>query len=744
MSMDMPHFQIAFDAWPAPAMLLDRGYVIMACNQAYEFAARQNRTVLVGRQLFDAFPGADEAQSAILRASFDRVLRTTRPDHLADMEYPVTSSDGSGLDLRRWVVSNVPLFSDTGEVSSILCCPLEISKPGGWQKSEMAEAGAEICNREMTTPTTRELMTVLDVERKRLQQLFYQAPGFICVLEGPQHLFELANAAYYQLVGHREIIGHPLASVLPEVVDQGFLDKLDHAYRTGTPFIGRAMPIQLQRVAGGPLELKYIDFIYQPMVDYDQNVTGIFVQGNNVTDAHTLAQEVTHQAAHDALTGLVNRREFSRLTKEINNKGPHALLYLDIDYFKIVNDRCGHAAGDSLLKEVSKKLSAMSGDGVIVARLGGDEFAVVQPNCDVDKATRLADMLRAAVKDINFIWEGKRYGVTLSAGVAMFSIPDGATFDMAEGLADAACFLAKEAGRDRTRVALATDEDIERQRSDMDNVTRLKQAVRDDRIELYGQRIHRFQRNRADQSIFVEVLARLRDVDGELISPAQFIPAAERYGLIEQLDRHIISKAIAHLEAQAAANSAPCYFLNLSAVTLSSSSFYAFVTQLLDKHSKVSASQICFEVTETAAITNVSLSAAAMQKLASVGIRFALDDFGSGMASFAYLQQLPVHFVKIDGEFVRSIADNPVSAIIVDSVVKLAATLGIETIAESVEFVEITPTLQRLGVHYGQGYALHRPEPLDDALAWRGVVTQQVSLVGRESLKCHGGAFSGD
>ena len=239
-------------------------------------------------------------------------------------------------------------------------------------------------------------------ERNRLQHMFQQAPGFICVLDGPLHVFELANDAYYQLAGHREIIGHSVAEVLPELLSQGYMEKLDRVYQTGEPFIGRALPIELQRFAGGKLEQKFIDLIYQPIFDADRNVTGIFVQGSDVTEAHTLAQELAFQASHDSLTTLLNRREFSRLTESIDGPGPHALLYMDLDHFKIINDRCGHAAGDSLLQELAATLGPVSGQDAVLARLGGDEFALMKPNCSAEAAVELANKLRNAVKAINF------------------------------------------------------------------------------------------------------------------------------------------------------------------------------------------------------------------------------------------------------------------------------------------------------------------------------------------------------
>lgn len=417
------------------------------------------------------------------------------------------------------------------------------------------------------------------------------------------------------------------------------------------------------------------------------------------------------------MTGLLNRREFSKLTEHIEGPGPHALLYMDLDHFKIVNDRCGHAAGDSLLREVAVVLRALSGEDAILARLGGDEFALLRPNCNADMAVALAQELRAAVRSIDFVWRGRRYGVTLSVGVASFQQPDGISFETALGLADAACFLAKEHGRDRVKLALPSDEDVWTQLSDMDNVTRLKEAIRDDRIVLYGQRIYPLNDGDKEATRSFEVLSRLRDLDGTLIPPAGFIPAAERFGLIEELDRHIIATAFAHLAGlDSKTRKSVCYFLNLSGVTLSSASFPGFIEKLLVAHPDVLASQICFEVTETAALSDTRRSADAMRRLSDFGFRFALDDFGSGMASFSYLQQLPVKYVKIDGEFIKDVQTNPANAIIVEAVAKLAKCMNIQAVAECIESCELLPVLRSLGIQYGQGFALRAPEDLDAAV----------------------------
>ncbi len=711
-----PDFQAVFDAWPSPAVTLDRAMTITACNAAFEAATQRPRALFQGRRWREVFRG-NEQQASALAKSFRRVLRTGKPHYLPDFRSRTFNAEGQQPG-RTWAVSNMPLMSEAGKVVGILHCPIDVSSVA--RKSTQAStslAGRDNDSGNVSVPALRDVQGILDVERRRLQQLFQQAPGFICVLDGPQHVFELANDAYYQLVGHRDIIGRAVAEVLPEVVTQGYMEKLDRVYRTGEVFIGRAMPLEVQCVAGAKPEQKYIDLIYQPIFDASRNVTGIFVQGSDVTEAYTLAQEIAFQAAHDSLTGLFNRREFSRLTEHIDAPGPHALLYMDLDHFKIVNDRCGHAAGDSLLREVAAALSARAGEDAILARLGGDEFALLRPNCNADAAVALAQELRAAIRAIDFVWRGRRYGVTLSVGVANFYEPDGVCFETALGLADAACFLAKERGRDRVKLALPCDEDVWSQLSDMDNVTRLKEAIRDDRIVLYGQRIYSLNDGDKEATRSFEVLSRLRDLDGTLIPPAGFIPAAERFGLIEELDRHIIAKAFAHLSRlDGKTRNSVCYFLNLSGVTLSAASFPGFIEKLLTAHPDVLASQICFEVTETAALSDTRRSADAMRRLSGYGFSFALDDFGSGMASFSYLQQLPVKYVKIDGEFIKDVRTNPANAIIVEAVAKLGECMNIQTVAECIESTELLPALRSLGIQYGQGFALRAPEELNTAV----------------------------
>lgn len=698
-------YQQVFERSPAPSVLLSRRLQITDCNSAFEQASGLPRETLLGQSLLELFPGQAEARY-VLQQSFQQVLAGAPAHRIPLLAYSLSVS--AQEDRQYWSFTNT-LVSDAHGQAAILCQPLNMSelvRRGQLPQGEGSQpAGALLLD----------LLGLLQAERERFDQLFQQAPGFICILRGPEHVFELANDAYYQLIGHRHIIGQVLANVLPEVVQQGFLDKLDRVYRTGEPFVGRAVPIELQRVADGALEERFIDLTYQPITDASGQPSGIFVLGHDVTEAHWLSQEVTFQAAHDALTGLCNRREVARQMAELEQAGgSHALLYLDLDHFKIINDRCGHRAGDKLLTEVAQLLRQHAAEDDTLARLGGDEFAMVLRNCGLDGARRRAQQVCDAIRKLPFPWRGRRYTITCSAGVACFGSEAAVTFSDGLGLADAACFLAKEKGRNQIVVSQPSDEEVRRRQQDMDWTDRLREAMREDRVVLFGQRFDNFSAAAQEEGIICcEVLARLRGVDGELISPGAFIPAAERYGLIGELDRHIIHKAFSTLQQlDPAQRQRTRYFINVSGLTLGSRGFVEYVLSTLARFPDVEPGNVCFEVTETAAISNLTTTAGLLGELVGRGFQVALDDFGSGMSSFAYLQHLPVQYLKIDGEFIKGIRNPPAGGVIVESVIQVARAFNIRTIAESVEWPDLVPVLQDAGADYGQGFALHRPQPL--------------------------------
>ncbi len=721
-------FRQVFEKSPNAYLLLAPDFTIIACNEAYEQAVGRLRDAMVGRLLFEVFPAANPEQRERVQASLAWVFRERRRHTLPMLQYPVAhlATLASDSPERWWTVTHVPLFNVAGDVECVLSHPTDITELTRLRANQGGQAVALVEAHGLTEEPVSDVQWVrgmqhmLAAERDYLQQLFKQAPGFICVLRGPNHVFELANDAYLQLVGHRTVLGQRLVDALPEVAEQGYLDRLDTVLATGTPFIGRALPIALQREAHGPLEERYIDLVYQPIRELDGTVSGIFVQGHDVTDAHELAREVAWQAAHDPLTGLYNRREFASQLDALAQvcdepsaaEGPHALLYLDIDQFKLVNDHCGHASGDELLRQVADTLKQQVRASDILARLGGDEFALVLRNCPLEVAVRIANALRERIATLDFVWAGRRFGTTLSVGLVAFGSALSVPFEQALSQADAACFLAKEKGRNRVQVYRHGDAEMHRQRHDMDWASRLRDCMAEDRVVLYGQRIVDL-RDPGGVTHAWEMLARLREPDGTLVPPSAFIPAAERYGIMPALDRHIIRLVFVRMHHMPEPKrSATSYFVNLSGATLNDDTLPEYVQALQAEFFDVHPEQVCFEVTETAAVSNLNLAAAAMQQLVDQGYRFALDDFGSGMSSFSYLRRLPVQYVKIDGEFVQGILHDPVNAAMVDAVTRVAHTMGILTIAEFVESPDILQRLVSLGVDFGQGFGLHEPEPM--------------------------------
>jgi PAS domain-containing protein len=272
------NFRIFFDTAPSPALILDCDLTIVTCNAAYEKVAHVTRAAMVGRPVFEVFPGSIDRETKILRDSYYRVLNDRKPHHIVHMQYATAVPNNPGLQERHWTVSNMPLLLADGTLFGILHCPADITELTQLRHANQSVRDTALDHdaQESIQRWTRNVQNILHSEKERLRQLFQRAPSFICVLRGPYHVFELANDAYYQLVGHREIINHRVSDVLPEVISQGFLEKLDNVFATGTPFIGRAMLIELQRIAGGELEQRYIDLIYQPVFDGDGSVTGIF------------------------------------------------------------------------------------------------------------------------------------------------------------------------------------------------------------------------------------------------------------------------------------------------------------------------------------------------------------------------------------------------------------------------------------------------------------------------------------
>ena len=452
-----------------------------------------------------------------------------------------------------------------------------------------------------------------------------------------------------------------------------------------------------------------------PIRDRGGQVIGAVVVFRDVTKERRLKHALSYQASHDALTGLINRREFDiRLEAAVSSaragRGPHALLYIDLDQFKVVNDTCGHTAGDRLLRDVTTLLQQHVRSGDTIARLGGDEFGVLMEHCTAEYAGRIADTIRLAVREYRFNWEGSASSVGTSIGVVEIS-SDCESVASLLSAADIACYAAKDAGRNR--VHLYDSGEVSGRHREMYWVSRVTRAVDEGRLELFHQPIAPTGAAAPSVPQFHELLVRLRGDDGELILPGEFIPAAERYNVIVPIDRWVVARAVQLLRTHAVPGDVPPFLLalNLSGTSLSDRAFHDYVLGIVaEPHI---AGGLCFEITETAMITSLSQAIYFMRELKKRGCRFALDDFGSGLSSFHYLKTLPVDFLKIDGQFSSNVLADPVDRSMVEAISRVGAALGIATIAEKVESAEVFALLPQLGVHFGQGYYLARPASVD-------------------------------
>ena len=435
---------------------------------------------------------------------------------------------------------------------------------------------------------------------------------------------------------------------------------------------------------------------------------------HDVTEARALSHKISYQASHDALTGLWNRSEFELSAARLLHSAKlmhqqHALLYLDLDQFKVVNDTCGHLAGDQLLRQLSNLLLGTMRKSDMLARLGGDEFGILLEGCPLERAREVAQQLIDAVRAFRFEWDGKLFCVGISVGLV--AITDQSK-DMHAILsaADTACYLAKDKGRSRVQVLESRTDEIQDRHLQIDWAARLQQAVADNRFSLYFQKILSID---ADPSrLHHEILLRYRDEHERMLLPMAFIPAAERHGLLASVDRWVITTLLRNPPLALLLENPDSFLaVNLSGAAIIDLDFQEFLVREL-KASGIPGAQLCFEIAETAAISNLHRTTHFIQAIKALGCRFALDDFGSGLSSFAYLKLLQVDYLKIDGSIVKGIAKDVVDCAMVESIAHVAKVLGIKTIAKFVESEDVLRQLRTIGIDYGQGFGLHTPELL--------------------------------
>lgn len=455
-----------------------------------------------------------------------------------------------------------------------------------------------------------------------------------------------------------------------------------------------------------------------PIRNLNTEVIGSVMVFHDVTKLRALAMQLAYQATHDALTGLINRVEFdTRVEQAIHsaNRGEkqHAMFYMDLDQFKVVNDTCGHPAGDELLKQISGQLRSALRESDLLARLGGDEFGVLLIGCPLAIAETIADKLRQLVEDFRFVWEDNLFRIGVSIGVVPINSTETGLTELMRA-ADSACYVAKENGRNQVHVSRPDDVKIAEQHGQMQWMQRIQRAVEENEFTLYFQPIQAIEGS-LEERIHGEVLLRMVDEKGtdaeRIIAPSAFLPAAERYHLMPVVDRWVLEKTLRHLANNTATTRhiATCS-INLSGQSVSDLKMLNFITALITE-TDVDPRRLCFEITESAVIANMDVASQFVNGLRSMGCRFALDDFGSGLSTFDYLKRLNVDFVKLDGVLVRDVATNRVSQAMVHAINYVVHVMGMKSIAEYVESDEITEALRKLSVDYAQGYAIGKPEP---------------------------------
>jgi len=458
-----------------------------------------------------------------------------------------------------------------------------------------------------------------------------------------------------------------------------------------------------------------------PIRDRSGHITGVVLVLHDVSRERQYAAKLSYQASHDSLTELINRTEFeNRLSLALKSAAQlgrhHAVMYLDLDQFKVVNDTCGHAAGDQLMRQVSSVLQRRLREGDTLARLGGDEFGVLLENCAPDNALRIGDELRQTVADFHFSWENRSFNIGVSVGLV--NVEDG-LFTLADVMsaADTACYMAKEKGRNRVQVYHRDDSELSMRQGEMEWIGRLQKALAEDRFVLYAQDIVEVDPARR-HGTHCEILIRMLDERGELVPPMAFIPAAERYNLMPAIDRWVIRTAFATISRQRAEGGGFDFgvcAINLSGASIGDERFLEFLREQF-VHFGVPPQTICFEITETAAIANLDKAAHFIRELKSLGCLFSLDDFGAGMSSFAYLKHLPVDFLKIDGGFVKDMAEDPIDRAMVEAINSVGHVLGKQTIAEFVDSDRVMVMLREIGVDFAQGVGVAKPRPFGPRL----------------------------
>jgi diguanylate cyclase (GGDEF)-like protein/PAS domain S-box-containing protein len=661
--------------------------VVLVHRDAILFANRQfaslmgvDRTELVGRKLADLVP--PEYAELVAENIRRRLAGETTAERY---EIELVGLQGQ---LCRLEMSAAAIDYDGGPallMTGVEIVPTQTVKTLGSVSGEAPEDSRETTRRAQALDSLSEAVVLTDLEGR----------------------IEYLNAAAESLVGSsaqaaqgkrlEEIVG-----LIDDTERRLLTDPVHQALTSGAPVNLGRRALLLSRANAAE---RSIEVSASPVRNAAAELTGAVVLLHDVTEMRGLARQMSYQATHDALTGLVNRHEFERrlgdaLESRRRNDGQHVLCYLDLDRFKVVNDTSGHQAGDSMLREVAKILRDSVRDSDTVGRLGGDEFGMLLVGCPLEKARQIADDVCRAVGDYRYVWKDRIFNIGVSIGIVEISRESGSLEELFAA-ADSACYVAKRQGSGRVAVYSARDEVLARHSGEIQWLQRLQSALKENRFHLYHQPI--VPTVAEDHGPALEVLVRLKDESGRDVPPSEFVRAAERYRLMGLVDRWVVQAALTAL-GRGALTVPPgrSIAINVSGQTLG---------ECLD-NTGVSPTQVCFEITESAVVANLDHARRFVGVLHGMGCQFALDDFGSGVGSFSNLKNLPMDYLKIDGSFMRNLARDSVNQAMVTAMIKLARTLNFKVIAEQVEDAAALDTARRMGVDYVQGYAVGRPRPL--------------------------------
>ncbi len=573
-------------------------------------------------------------------------------------------------------------------------------------------------------------ITMLKHTKKELHKEKERAHITLCsigdgvITTDTQGLVDYMNTVAEQATGWKldEARGKPIMKVL-KIIDENTLDTppspVELCLNQGRSAIIAGHLLLIHRYTNKRMS---IEVNASPIRDSSKEVIGTVLVFHDVTELRGLAKKMSYQATHDSLTGLINRREFEhRISQALEiacSEGTrHTLCYMDLDNFKVVNDTCGHTAGDELLKQLTVRLRMELREADTLARLGGDEFGILLEGCSIENALEPAEQLRKIVDEFRFLWNDKPFRVGASIGLVAIT-PDSGTMTDVMSAADSACYVAKEYGRNRTHIFEANDKAIVERHGHMQWVQRIQNVLEENRFRLFFQPIAKLKPAAGEENlIHGEVLIRMLDENNDLVGSGAFIPSAERYGLMPAVDRWVIENTfnMLNLDIRKISQRMSTCCINLSGHSLSDDRFMDFLVNQIND-SGITPGLLCFEITETAVIANLSQASRMIAMLREMGCRFALDDFGVGLSSFSYLKNLSVDYLKLDGCFVQNMMKDNIDLAMVKAINQIGHTMNIKTIAEFVEDKATLYAVRDIGVDYAQGYAVARPAPMEIGL----------------------------